>query len=115
MWYNRLNKYLLREGYINKSICPCVFIKKSKDGFVIVAVYVDDINLVGTPEELIKTVANLMKEFEIENLGNTKFCLGLQIEHLPNRIFIHQSTYIEKVLKHFYMDKAYPLSSPMVV
>ena len=27
MWYNRLSNYLLKEGYINNSICPCVFIK----------------------------------------------------------------------------------------
>ena len=43
------------------------------------------------------------------------FCLGLQIEHFPNGILIHQSTYIKKVLKRFYMDKAHPLSSPMIV
>ena len=42
------------------------------------------------------------------------FCLGLQIEHFPNGILIHQSTYIKKVLKRFYMDKAHPLSSPMI-
>ena len=47
--------------------------------------------------------------------GKTKFCLGLQIEHLPNGILVHQSTYIEKVLKQFYMDKAHPLSTLMVV
>ena len=28
MWYNRLSKYLLKIGYVNNSICPCVFIKK---------------------------------------------------------------------------------------
>ena len=28
MWYNRLSDYLLKEGYVNNSICPCVFIKK---------------------------------------------------------------------------------------
>ena len=75
----------------------------------------DDLNLVGTPEELTKTAAYLMKEFEMKNLGETKFYLDLQIEHLPTRIFIHQSTYTEKILKRFYMDKAHPLSSPMVV
>ncbi|XP_049364619.1 secreted RxLR effector protein 161-like [Solanum verrucosum] len=37
------------------------------------------------------------------------------IEHLANGIFIHQSTYTEKVLKRFYMDKSHPLSTPMVV
>ena len=29
MWYNRLSEYLIQNGYINKLICPCVFIKKS--------------------------------------------------------------------------------------
>ena len=30
-------------------------------------------------------------------------------------VLIHQSSYTEKVLKRFYMDKSHPLSSPMVV
>jgi hypothetical protein len=115
MWYNRLSEYLLKEGFENNPICPCVFIKKSESGFAIVAVYVDDLNLVGTPEELTKTADYLKNEFEMKDLGKTKFCLGLQIEHLPDGILIHQSTYTEKVLKHFHMDKAHPLSTPMVV
>ena len=49
MWYNRLNEYLLKEGFENNPICLCVFIKKSEFGFAIVAVYVDDLNLIGTP------------------------------------------------------------------
>ena len=35
----------------------------------------------------------LKKEFGMKDLGKTKFYLGLQIEHLKDRIFIHQSTY----------------------
>ena len=54
-------------------------------------------------------------EFEIKDLGKTKYCLGLQIEHKSNGILIHQSTYVEKVLKQFNMDKAHPLNSPMIV
>ena len=104
MWYNHPSEYFLKEGFENNPIFPCIFIKKSKFGFVIVAVYVDDLNFVGTPEELTKT-ANCLK---------SKFCLGLQIEHLPNEILIHQSKYTEKVMKHFYMNKTHPLSTPMV-
>ncbi|WKA05539.1 hypothetical protein VitviT2T_023501 [Vitis vinifera] len=115
MWYNRLSEYLLKEGYVNNPICPCIFIKKSETGFAIIAVYVDDLNLVGTPEELTRTTNYLKKEFEMKDLGKTKFCLGLQIEHFPNGVLVHQSTYIKKVLKRFYMDKAHPLSSPMVI
>ena len=100
---------------MNNPICPCVFIKKSETGFAIIAVYVDDLNLVGTLEELTKTVEYLKKEFEMKDLGKTKFCIDLQIEHFPNGVLVHQSTYIKKILKRFNMDKAHPLSSPMVV
>ena len=51
----------------------------------------------------------------MKDLGKTKFCIGLQIEHFPNGVLVHQSTYIKKILKRFNMDKALPLSSPMVV
>ena len=77
--------------------------------------YFDDLNLVGTPEELIRTTNYLKKKFEMKDLGKTKFCLALQIEHFPNEVLVHQSTYIKKVLKCFYMDKVHPLSSTMVV
>ena len=62
MWYNRLSEYLLKEGYVNNPICPCIFIKKSETGFAIIVVYVDDLNLVGTPEELTKTTKYLKKK-----------------------------------------------------
>ena len=51
----------------------------------------------------------------MKDLGKTRYCLGLQIKYFSNGIFFHQSTYTEKVLKHFYMDKTHPLNSPMVL
>lgn len=49
----------------------------------------DDINIIGTLEELPKAMNYLKKEFEMKDLGKTKLCLGLQIEHLDKGIFIH--------------------------
>jgi hypothetical protein len=51
----------------------------------------------------------------MKDLGVTKLCLNLQIEHFHNGIFVHQSNYIQKMLKRFNMDKHHPLSTPMVV
>ena len=76
MWYNHLSEYLLKEGFENNPICLCVFIKKLESGFAIVAVYVDDLNLVGTLEELTKTTNCLKNEFEMKDLGKTKFFLA---------------------------------------
>nr|GEZ14181.1 retrovirus-related Pol polyprotein from transposon TNT 1-94 [Tanacetum cinerariifolium] len=103
-----------RKGYKSNLIYPCVFIKKTTYGFVIIAVYVDDLNIIGTNKEINKVVMNLKEELEMKDLGNTKYCLGLQIKHMPNGILVHQSNYIETVLKRFNMDKAKYLSTPMV-
>ena len=77
--------------------------------------YVDDLNLVRTLEELIITMKHLKKEFEMKDLGKTIFCFGLQIEYFPIGVLVHQSTYTKKILKCFNMDKTHHLSSPMVV
>ena len=77
IWYNRLNEYLLKEGYANNPICPCIFIKKLETEFAIIAVYVDDLNLIKTLEELTRTTKYLKKEFEMKDLRKTKFCLDL--------------------------------------
>ncbi|KAM1297807.1 hypothetical protein ACFX2F_024703 [Malus domestica] len=81
MWYNRLSEYLTSQGYVNNELCPCVFIKKSHSGFAIVVVYVDDMNLIRTSEQLTRTAAHLKSEFEMKDLGKTQYCLGLEIEH----------------------------------
>ena len=89
MWYNRLSECLIKDEYINNPICRCVFIKKSELGFAILAVYVDDINLFRTPEELTKAATYLKEEYEMKDLGKDKCCLDLQIEHKSNGILIH--------------------------
>ncbi|KAM1924293.1 hypothetical protein ACFX15_022097 [Malus domestica] len=71
MWYNRLSEYLTSQGYVNNELCRCVFIKKSHSGFAIVAVYVDDMNLIGTHKELARIAAHLKSEFEMKDLGKT--------------------------------------------
>ena len=105
----------MKEGFANNPICPCIFIKKLEAGFAIIDVYADDLNLVGIPENLIRIIKFLKKEFEMKYLGKAKFCLDHQIEHFPIEVLVHQSEYIKKILKCFYMDKVHPLSSPMIV
>ena len=52
------------------------FIKKTTSEFAIVAVYVDDLNLIGTLEELIKIATYLKYEFEMKDLV-IFYCLDL--------------------------------------
>jgi hypothetical protein len=115
MWFNQLSNFLLQRGYINIDDCPCVFIKKSSNGFCIIFVYVDDLNIIGTTRDIEEVMAYLKTEFEMKDLGKTKFYLGLQLEQLPEGVFVHQSTYTKRVLEKFNMDECHPLRTPMIV
>jgi Reverse transcriptase (RNA-dependent DNA polymerase) len=77
MWYNQLSEYLIKERYKSNIISQCVFIKRSISSFTIIAVYVDDLNIIGSPEEIKKTAKLLKNEFEMKDLGVTNLCLGL--------------------------------------
>ena len=89
MWYNHLNKYLLKEGFVNNPICTCVFIKNSESKFAIVAVYVNDFKSCSGSRRAQKNHKLLKNKFEMKDLGMTKICLWLQYEHLPNGILVH--------------------------
>jgi hypothetical protein len=79
MWYNRLKEFLLNKGYSNSDDCPCVFIRKSSTDFCIISIYIDDLNIIGHAKDIDEAHNHLKKEFEMKDLGKTKFCFGLQI------------------------------------
>jgi hypothetical protein len=82
MWYNRLKEFLLNKGYSNSDDCRFVFIRKSSTGFCIISVYGDDLNIIDHTKDIDEACNHLKKEFEMKDLGATKFCLGLQFKHL---------------------------------
>ncbi|XP_076956929.1 uncharacterized protein LOC143632248 [Bidens hawaiensis] len=85
--------------------------QRSKSEYVIIAVYVNDLNIIGTPRKLQKAIEYLKREFEMKDLGKTKFCLGLQIEHLKDGILkkLTQKNYSKDFILRNHMH------SPMVV
>jgi hypothetical protein len=84
-------------------------------GYCVIPVYVDDLNNIGNKLDIDEARHHLTTKFEMKDLGKTKFCLGLQLEHLPPGILVHQSTYTQKILEKFNMNMSYPSKIPMVV
>jgi hypothetical protein len=84
IWHKQLSKFLIQKGYSNNDDCPCFFIKKSSLRFCIISVYLEDLNIIGNTQDIDETRNHLNTEFEMKDLGQTKFCLVLQLEHLPS-------------------------------
>jgi len=84
---NRLFEYLLKEGYRNDPMCSCIYMKRSKNEFAIIIIYVNDINIVGTTNGLTKAIDCLKKNLRWSIFKKKNFCLRLQIWVFKQRCF----------------------------
>jgi hypothetical protein len=48
-WYHHLCHFLISKGFVHNQTLPCIFTYITNVGFVILAVYVDDLNILGIP------------------------------------------------------------------
>ncbi|KAL5743969.1 hypothetical protein ACOSP7_026835 [Xanthoceras sorbifolium] len=87
--FERFSKVLKHHGYTQGQADHTMFIKHSSVGKVaVLIVYVDDIVLTGDYEEEIPRIEIVLaKEFEIKDLGNLKYFLGMEIARSKKGIF----------------------------
>ena len=71
-------------------------------------------NIIETLDELSEIAEYLKSEFKMKIFRKTRFCLCFELEHRDSGILIHQSTYTQKMLMHFNMDKVYHVSTLMI-
>jgi hypothetical protein len=116
IWYQHFTRYLVSAcGFKTVQTCPCVFVKRRGDDVVLIAIYVDDVIMIGTRHAIEVAACALKVKFKIRDFGRLDFCLGVQVTHLKDGVILHQSTYVKKILERFSMDRAHPSKSPMVV
>ena len=79
-------------GFKENTVDQCVYLKFSGSKFIILGLYVDDILLSSSDVELLhKTKWFLFSKFDIKDLGNASFVLGIQIYKDHSRGILGQS------------------------
>lgn len=77
-------------------------------------IYVDDILIFTRNPELSKQFKQaLMKKFNVRDLGNLKYCLGIEVKRENDKINLSQRGYILDILNRFGMKEAKPISTSM--
>ena len=107
-----LNDFLKSTEFEQSVVDPCVYVKKTKDHLVIVAVYVGDLIIIAnTSEEMAKIKEILSVRFKMTDMGKLHYCLGITIvqEEEQQCLWIHQKQYILKLLG---MTEAKTVSTP---
>ena len=83
-----------------------------------IGVYVDDIILAAKNEKQLKQVKeDLSNKFDIKDLGELKYFLGIKVEQNKESgsIWIGQPAYTENLLKRLGMQDSKPTSTPVEV
>ena len=76
-WYARLDKYLAKLGFYKGRKNGNLYLKKIKDGFLIIIVFFHDIIFGGNDEANKKFQEDMKNVFKMSMIGEMKFFLGL--------------------------------------
>ena len=114
-WFERFTKVVKRYGFVQCQSDHTLFVKHFPEGkLAIIIVYVDDIILTGDHEEKIDLLKKLLtKEFEIKDLGNLKYFLGMEIARSKKGIAVSQRKYVLDLLNETGMLGCKPAETPM--
>lgn len=94
-WFSRFSQVLKKFGYSQSQAYHTLFSKLSQDGRItILSVYVDDIVITGdNHEDIISLKKVLASEFEVKDLGNLKYFLGMEVSRSHKGISVSQRKY----------------------
>ena len=104
---------MMSNGFSINECDKCVYIKQTKNAYVIVCLYVDDMLIMGTNKDVINSTKKMLNStFDMKDMGFADVILGVRIQRNSDGYILTQSHYVEKVLRKFghYDDK--PVVTP---
>lgn len=79
-WFGRFSKFMKEIGYKQSDADHTRFVKKRSKKVTILIVYVDDMVVTGSDDEEINKLQQILAtEFELKDLGNLKYFLGIEV------------------------------------
>ncbi|KAG7572491.1 Ribonuclease H-like superfamily [Arabidopsis suecica] len=113
-WYHKLSTTLLDRGFKKSEADNTLFTLPSKEGIVVILVYVDDIIISGNDKVGIQeTKAFLKSVFDIKDLGELKYFLGIEVCRSKEGLFLSQRKYTLDLLSQVGKLGAKPAKTPL--
>jgi len=116
VWNKAMNKGMISLGFTRIKCEYCLYIHMTASGTVLTGIHVDDfLNAISCSSEAAKFKLELASIWEISDLGEARFCVGIALERdLANHfIYLSQTTLINKILEQFNMTDCNLILTPM--
>ncbi|RVX18724.1 Retrovirus-related Pol polyprotein from transposon TNT 1-94 [Vitis vinifera] len=116
-WYLKFDRIITQNGFKENTVDRCIYLRVSGSSYIFLVLYVDDILLASNdPDLLIETKHMLSTHFDMKDLGEASYVLGIKIlrDRANGVLKLSQRAYIEKILKRFNMHNCKSTKAPIV-
>lgn len=80
----------------------CIYYKNTKNMYVLICLYVDDMLIIGRNKDIINQTKNMLKEnFQLKDMGLADVIHGFKVTRNSNGIILTQSHYAQTILERF--------------
>jgi len=114
-WNKRIDSFLVQQEFVKCKSEYGVYVKKVIEGNqLLICLYVDDLILTKSDVKEIEVFkTQMMNEFEMSDLGNLTYFLGMEFTEVAEGLVMHQMKYASDILKRFNMMNCNSSSSPV--
>lgn len=112
-WNRVLHDCLTENGFRQNPADHCVYAKETIHGKAIIIIWVDDLIIAASNEEVMKDVKKMLSEnFKMKDLGKLKHFLGIHFTQSDGHVTMSQEEYANKILERFNMHNCKPRETP---
>ena len=114
-WNASIDEYLRRIGFQPFEADQCIYVWRSSEGVIYIALYVDDL-LIATNTILVKWIkSKLSKRYNMTDLGRVAKLLGLGIKQSDDNkyITVGQAEYVQEMLQKLKLTEVNPCTTPV--
>jgi len=111
IWYLALYDAIINLVFESSNFDPCIFISQRWN--LLLAVYVDDILVMGPQVKCDEFANQLSRQFRITNQGHVSSFLGINVERRDGMILLNQIGYINRMAQRFQLESCNPTATPL--
>ena len=115
-WYHKIHAALAELGFTALESDNCIYVARHSSHVTYIALYVDDLLLISScMTRLADVKRSLSDTFEMTDLGEAQYILGLQItrDRSTRTLSLSQAEYVRRVVERYNMSNAKVVPTPL--
>ena len=113
IWYDTLTTFLRHIGFKVCAYDAGLFIHQERRNLYLTS-HVDDFKIVAAnPADAQWVMDTMSARFEMKDVSDKRFYLGMEVDYLPNGIRLSQPEYIQQFINSFGMENAHAHRTPL--